>query len=180
MGEVHKKVPHGVVGGQKLLGGRHIPAVPHVLVEVAFQPQERFADHFWIVGVVLDALDQYGVVKVRDLFKVVEDVVLVIADHPGDLVVRVVDVLDVVLDDLLQVAAKLFLSFNQLSNDSFSTVGGIVGLLAEHGLVGVHDVQHRDRNPARFGVVIPVEDSYFPFFIRFGLVLRRLWTDASP
>lgn len=56
----HKKVPHGVVGGQKLLGGRHIPAVPHVLVEVAFQPQERFADHFWIVGVVLDALDQYA------------------------------------------------------------------------------------------------------------------------
>lgn len=56
--------------------------------------------------------------KVRDLFEVVEDVVLVIADHPGDLVVRVVDVLDVVLDDLLQVAAELFLSFNQLSNDS--------------------------------------------------------------
>ena len=55
--------------------------------------------------------------EVRDLFEVVEDVVLVIADLPGNFVVRVVDELDVVVDDQLQVPAEFLLSFNQLTND---------------------------------------------------------------
>lgn len=55
--------------------------------------------------------------EVRDLFEVVEDVVLVIADLPGYFVVRVVDELDVVVDDQLQVPAEFLLSFNQLTND---------------------------------------------------------------
>lgn len=120
--------------------------------------------------------------KVRYLFEVVEDVVLVIADLAGNFVVRVVDVLDVVIDDQLQVPAEFLLSFNQLANDGsvgdrrsinsmqiieflsnlLPAIGGIVSFIAKHGLIGVHNVQHRDRYPSCFGIVVPIEDSYFP------------------
>lgn len=126
------------------------------------------------------------IMEVRDLFEVVEDVVLVIADLPGNFVVRVVDELDVVVDDQLQVPAEFLLSFNQLTNDGsvlerknyisfilalesaqlwrhlLPAVRGIICFITEHGLIGVHNVQYRNRYPTRFGIVVPVEDSYFP------------------
>lgn len=55
--------------------------------------------------------------EVRDLLEVVEDVILVIADLSGNLVVRIVDELYVAVDDQLQVPAEFLLSFNQLTND---------------------------------------------------------------
>lgn len=69
------------------------------------------------IALVLAVTACLRIMEVRDLFEVVEDVILVIADLPGNLVVRIVDELDVLFDDQLQIPAEFLLSFNQLTND---------------------------------------------------------------
>lgn len=65
----------------------------------------------------MQSLHCLRIMEVRDLFEVGEDVILVIADLSGNLVIRIVDELYVVVDDQLQVPAEFLLSFNQLTND---------------------------------------------------------------
>lgn len=125
-----------VIRAQKILSIGFISTIHYMLIEIAFQSEEGFANHAWIICIVFYTFDQdpktrrliisgsiystwmLRVVKLGDFPEIHENQILVVTHNPWNFSIGIFNRVHIIDDHIIQVFSKLFFSFHQFTYHS--------------------------------------------------------------